>query len=254
MDMKTFDANGVKIAYLDEGAGEPILLVHGFASTAHVNWVNTGWVETLVGAGFRVIAVDNRGHGQSEKLYDEAAYMAPMMADDALALMSHLGFSSFDVMGYSMGARVSAFMALKEPSRIRRLIIAGMGEKLIHGVGGAEEISQALLADSLDDVKGVQGRGFRAFAEQTGADLKALASCIKATRVPIDERQVASIAAPTLIAVGTRDEVAGSPHKLAGVMQNAQVLEITGRDHMRAVGDKIYKEGVLAFLAGTTTI
>jgi pimeloyl-ACP methyl ester carboxylesterase len=250
MDMHSFSANGVEIAYLDEGEGAPIVLVHGFASTAHVNWVHTGWVKTLVDAGRRVIALDNRGHGKSQKLYDEDDYQAPKMAADVLALIEHLKLEKADVMGYSMGARISTFAALAAPEKINSLIIGGMGIRLVHGVGGAEVISHALLAPSLSDIVDRTGQMFRAFAEQTGSDLLALAACIKATRVPISAKDVACIQIPTLIAVGSKDDVAGSPFELGEIMRHARVLEITGRDHMVAVGDKIYKQGVLSFLQG----
>ena len=88
--MPSFHNGAVEIAYLDEGAGEPIVLVHGFASNKEVNWVNPGWMRTLTGAGRRAIALDNRGHGQSSKLHDPAAYHSATMADDVRALLDHL--------------------------------------------------------------------------------------------------------------------------------------------------------------------
>src|ERR687883_121214 len=97
-----FRYGNVEIAFLDEGEGEPIVLVHGFASNKEVNWVYPTWVSTLVGAGRRVVALDNRGHGQSTKLYDPADYHTSKMASDVKALMAHLGISRADVMGYSM--------------------------------------------------------------------------------------------------------------------------------------------------------
>ncbi len=110
--MQFFDSDGVRIAYIDfapaSGAGDPVLLVHGFASNHAVNWVNTMWVKTLTRAGYRVIALDNRGHGQSEKLYEPAAYTPAVMAEDARRLLDHLGIERADVMGYSMGARIAA--------------------------------------------------------------------------------------------------------------------------------------------------
>src|SRR5262245_56384059 len=105
MTMQRFQHGPVEIAYLDEGGAEPVVLVHGFASTAQVNWVQPGWVTALTRAGRRVIALDNRGHGQSSKLYDPADYHTDRMAEDLLALLDHLRLPRVDLMGYSMGAR-----------------------------------------------------------------------------------------------------------------------------------------------------
>src|SRR6266568_7434349 len=109
--MKRFQHDGVEIAFLDEGRGEPIVLVHGFASNAAVNWVHPGWITTLTRAGRRAIALDNRGHGASTKLYDPARYHGAIMADDVRALMDHLDLPRADVMGYSMGARITALLS-----------------------------------------------------------------------------------------------------------------------------------------------
>src|SRR5579872_4441485 len=125
--MPTFHNGAVEIAYLDEGHGEPIVLVHGFASTKEVNWVAPGWVSTLTRAGRRVIALDNRGHGQSSKLYDPAAYHSAIMAQDVRALLDHLALPRADVMGYSMGARIAAFLALADPQRVRAVVLGGLG-------------------------------------------------------------------------------------------------------------------------------
>ena len=76
------------------GEGKPLLFIHGFGSNGKVNWVDTGWVETLVGAGYQAITFDNRGHGRSEKLYDPALYSARIMARDAINLLDHLGIKS----------------------------------------------------------------------------------------------------------------------------------------------------------------
>ncbi len=244
--MPRFQHGSVEIAFLDEG--EPIVLVHGFASNKEVNWVQPGWIATLKRAGRRAIALDNRGHGQSSKLYDPAAYHTDTMADDVRALLDHLGIARADTMGYSMGARICAFLALKAPERLRSAIFGGLGIHLVEG-GLPESIAAALEAPSLADVTDPQGRMFRAFAERTGSDLKALAACIRGSRQTLTREQVASIRVPVLIAVGTKDTVAGSAHELAALIPGAQVLDIPGRDHMLAVGDKVFKAGVLKFLA-----
>src|SRR5688572_28900585 len=113
--VQTFDSDGVRLAFIDEGEGEPVLLIHGFASSVRANWIEPGWVSLLTRSGLRVVAFDNRGHGESQKLYDRALYSAPLMAEDAHRLMAHLGLPRADVMGYSMGARIAAFLALKHP-------------------------------------------------------------------------------------------------------------------------------------------
>jgi pimeloyl-ACP methyl ester carboxylesterase len=247
--MPSFQHDGVEIAFLDQGEGEPIVLVHGFASNAAVNWVHPGWVATLTRAGRRAIALDNRGHGASAKLYDPTAYHSAIMAADVRALLDHLGIPRADVMGYSMGARIAAFLALAHPERVRSIIFGGLGIRLVEGVGLPPSIADAMEAPTLADVQDSFARTFRAFAEQTGSDLRALAACIRGSRQTLSRKDVALIRAPTLIAVGTKDFVAGSASELATLIPGAQALDIPGRDHMLAVGDKVFKQGVLQFLA-----
>jgi pimeloyl-ACP methyl ester carboxylesterase len=246
--MASFNNGSVEIAFLDEGAGEPIVLVHGFASNKEVNWVVPGWVETLTRAGRRVIALDNRGHGQSSKLTDPAAYHSAAMAEDVRALLDHLRLERADVMGYSMGARITAFLVMNHPARVRAAILGGLGIRLVDGVGLPASIADALEARSLAEVSDPTARVFRAFAEQTQSDLKAIAACMRGSRQTLSRAQVASIRVPVLVAVGTKDPVAGSAQALAALIPGARALDIPDRDHMLAVGDKVFKAGVLDFL------
>src|SRR5215813_7430960 len=246
--MQRFQHEGVEIAFLDEGEGDPIVLVHGFASTAEVNWVYPGWVATLTAAGRRVIAFDNRGHGASSKLYNPAAYHSARMADDVRALLDHLGIDRADVMGYSMGARIAAFFALAHPGRLRCVVLGGLGIRLVEGVGLPESIAEALEAPSLADVQDANGYLFRSFAEQTKSDLRALAACIRGSRQVMSRAEVGGIRVPVLVAVGTKDLIAGNGHELAAIIPGARTLDIPDRDHMLAVGDKVYKAGVIDFL------
>ncbi|WP_237151844.1 alpha/beta fold hydrolase [Oryzibacter oryziterrae] len=247
--MPTFFSSSHEFAYLDEGEGEPILLVHGFASNRKINWVNPGWVETLVQAGRRVIALDNRGHGESAKFYDVDSYKLGLMAADSIALLDHLGLERVDAMGYSMGARIVATLAVGYPHRLKSIILGGMGSSLVNGMQNGEVVAEALEAESVDQVTDPQGRAFRLFADQTQSDRKALAACIRGIRQPIAPDALGTIVAPTLIAVGTKDYVAGSPQELAALIPGSEVLDIPNRDHMVAVGDQVYKRGVVAFLA-----
>ena len=248
--MPSFHNGSVEIAYLDEGEGDPIVLVHGFASTKDINWVYPSWVSTLTRAGRRVIALDNRGHGESAKLYDPEDYHIGTMAGDVRALMDHLKIERADMMGYSMGGRITAYLGQRNPERLRSAILGGIGIGLIDDEGRpGENVAAALEAASLDDVTDPMGRMFRTFADQTRSDRRALAACMRGSRRLMTREEAASITVPVLIAVGTVDDVAGSAQRLSEIIPGSQVLDIPNRDHMRAVGDRVYKDGVLEFLS-----
>jgi pimeloyl-ACP methyl ester carboxylesterase len=248
LPMPSFRHDDIDIAYLDEGYGEPIVLVHGFASTAAVNWVQPGWIATLTQAGRRAIALDNRGHGASGKLHDPAAYHTRLMAEDVRALLDHLQIAQADVMGYSMGARITAFLALQHPKRVRSAILGGLGIRLVDDVGLPVSIADALEAPSLADVTDPMGRMFRAFADQTKSDLHALAACIRGSRQTLTADEVKRITAPALVAVGSKDVIAGSAEALAALLPHGRALDIPNRDHMLSVGDRVFKAGVIEFL------
>ena len=246
--MQSFKSDGVGIAYVDEGQGDPILLIHGFASNVATNWRDSHWLQTLTTASRRAVAYDNRGHGRSEKLYDPGRYGAPIMAEDARRLLDHLAIGRADVMGYSMGARIAVYLLLAHPERVRSLILAGTGINLVRGMVGTGPLARALEAPSIEDVSNDTARSFRAFAEKTGSDLEALAACLRGSREKISAEDLANVAVPALIATGSEDVIAGSGRALQDLIPNAQLLDIEGRDHMNAVGDPRFKQGVLDFL------
>ena len=250
--MPVFRSEGHDLAYVDvvfEGpaAREPVLLIHGFASNHGVNWSNTLWIRTLTEAGHRVVAIDNRGHGGSAKPHDVEAYHTSAMARDAVNLLDHLGLSTAHVMGYSMGARITAFAALAAPARVLSAVLGGLGSHLVDGVGLPPRIAEAMEAPSLDDVTDPMGRLFRRFADSNQSDLLALAACIRGSRQSLSASAAASITCPVLVAVGTNDPIAGDPHALARLLPRGEALDIPGRDHNLAVGDKVFKSAVLAF-------
>jgi pimeloyl-ACP methyl ester carboxylesterase len=252
--MQHFSSVGVDIAFLDfqptgEDRDQIIMLVHGFGSTHAVNWVNTLWVKALTHAGYRVVAHDNRGHGESEKLRDPAAYDSALMADDVVRLMDYLGIAAAHVMGYSMGARISAHVALQAPERVKGLALGGLGIHLVEGMGLPLGIADAMEAPSLASLTDPMQRMFRAFADANKADLAALAACIRGSRQTLSAQDVGRIMAPTLVSVGTNDPIVGAPQPLAALLPHGEAFDIQGRDHNLAVGDRSHKEAVLAFLA-----
>lgn len=246
-----FQHGGFRLAFRQagQGLGAPVLLIHGFASSSLINWVNTGWFAELTAASHHVIAIDNRGHGFSDKSHIIADYAPELMADDAAALLRHLNIPAAHIMGYSMGARAAAYLALRAPEYVHSLILGGLGIGLVKGAGDWQTVREALLAPSLAEVKSARGQMFRRFADNTKSDLKALAACIISSKKELTEAEIRRIAAPVLVAVGTKDDIAGAPEPLAALLPRGQVLPIPGRDHMLAVGDAVYKQGALRFLA-----
>ncbi len=252
--MPHFVSEGIEIAYQTYGEGsKPIVLVHGFASSGAINWRDTGWTEVLCNAGYMPVTIDNRGHGKSQKLYDPEMYPARLMAHDLAGLITHLDLGPVPVMGYSMGARICAFAVMDYPELMSAAIFGGLGINMVRGLSGSEDIAEALLAPSLEDVTSPVGRQFRLFAEHAGGDLKALAACMQSSRSRIGEQDLGQIEIPVLVAVGDEDELGGSPEELAALMPKGEALVIPGRDHMRATGDKVFKAGVLDFLARVTS-
>jgi pimeloyl-ACP methyl ester carboxylesterase len=246
--MPSFLSAGIEIAYEVHGEGAPILLIHGFASSGQINWVNTGWVEALRQAGYGPITMDNRGHGKSRKLYDPRLYAAHEMADDAARLIDHLGLTRIPVLGFSMGSRITAFLMLRHPEKVRCAVWGGMGINLLTGMDDSEEIAAALTAESLADVKGAVGRQFRLFADHSKADRAALAACVVTSREPMGADDLRRITPPVLVAVGENDEMAGGIDQLVAMLPQGEGFVIPKRNHMLSTGDPKFKTATIKFL------
>ncbi len=246
--MPFFESEGFSLAYEIYGDGPPVIAVHGFGSNGIVNWVSTGWMETLTDAGYRVVTLDNRGHGQSQKLYEAERYNAREMARDVANLVEHLGYEKVALIGYSMGARISAFVCIQYPEKVACAIFGGLGANMPTPTLDSDEIIAALNADSLSEVTHPTGRQFRIFADHTRSDRKALAACMAGSRTPVPIESLRAIEVPVLVAVGSEDTVGGDAQTLADMLPNGQALVIERRDHMRATGDPQFKKGALEFL------
>lgn len=226
----------------------PLLLLHGFASSIKDNWNDTGWIDHLADAGFRVIALDNRGHGNSQKFYEASDYTLEIMANDAMELLDHLEISKAHVIGYSMGSRIAAMMAIKHGNRLGKIVFGGYGYAMIEGTGDWRAVHDGLLADSMDEVTDLRARAFRRFADRTQSDRKALAACIIGLRNRFEKHEIKSIMNNVLVAIGTDDDIAGSGQKLADLIKNAIYFPIPNRDHMRASTDRLFKQAAVDFL------
>lgn len=248
MTTDSFDSDGVVIAYDDVGAGPPIVLVHGFASSRHGTWKDTGWYDALREDGRRVIALDCRGHGESEKPHDPEAYGRGTMAEDVVRLMDHLGIEEADLMGYSMGGGLSLRLLLSHPERFNAVVPAGVGETALQDRGDGSQVAEALEADDLDEVETQRGTEFRVFAENRGNDLDALAAIQRARRSDLDESGLAEASLPVLVATGNEDELVGRPEPLADAIPGAESVAIPDADHLSTTDHPAFHEAVLEFL------
>lgn len=243
-------ADGLRIAYERSGEGDPVLLIHGFASSRAQNWRATTWYKALNEAGYRVIAMDCRGHGDSDKPHDASFYDYERMAGDALAVLAAAGAESAYTIGYSMGGHIGIELLLSRPQAIRKLVVAGVGERYLRGQFAMRfEIASAILEADPERITNPIAKGFRIFAGQSGKDREALAACMRGDRKAHPREELASAARPVLVICGENDSTSGAPGPLAAAFKDARAVIVPGRDHMSAVGDKRTKEAVLNFLA-----
>ena len=242
-----FDSDGIRLHYEVNGPenGTPIVAVHGFASDYRLNWVGTRWQETLTNAGFRVIGLDCRGHGHSDKPHDEAAYAVLNMAGDVVRLLDHLDVPAASYLGYSMGGRIGLEVVLDYPDRVQRAVVGGIGAA--GALDRADEIARAFrLGEPTDDPV---ARMFYNFASSRPTnDLIALAACIKGLRPESRPERLAKIQTPILIAVGDHDDIARGAPELIELIPTARLVTIAGRDHMSAVVAREFKQAALEFL------
>jgi pimeloyl-ACP methyl ester carboxylesterase len=248
--------DGVTLAYDDiapaGGAERSILLLHGFTSNRNEGWRRTGWYGAFERRHMRVIALDQRGHGESAKLYDPAAYTREKLAADALALMDHLEVGRGDVFGYSMGTRTALAAAIAAPERVSNLILGGIGGKLLTPSPPVQgnPMADALLTDDPDAIVQPMLRSFRQFADEQGEDRKALAAFVQAGNPPLDFDAMASLPMPVLVVAGQRDEGAGDPEDLARIFPRGHAVTVVGCDHFSAIPHALTKAAVFDFLDG----
>ena len=243
--------DGIRLVYDVRGDGPLVLLLHGFASEARINWERPGVVQALVDAGHTVVTYDARGHGRSDKPHDPTAYAGDVMVHDARALLDELGAETVDVVGYSMGAQVTAALVPTEP-RVRRAVLGGIGSRLLarrpdEAAYPAGEIAEALEAEDPAQVASATGRAFRSFADATKADRQALAALQRARRV--DGRlALGHITVPVLVVVGDRDTLVGDAGAVADALPDGRLETVPG-DHLSAVTTPEFAAALVRFLA-----
>lgn len=263
LDSRTFTSDGVLLRYVVQGRGEPVLLVHGFASSVEHNWHRTGVIDALVQAGFQVVAYDTRGHGRSEKPHDPAQYGASDVRD-IVRLLDHLGLSQVHLVGYSRGAMLSHHARQLYPERFRTVTLGGYGSAG-DGSGPIESMPGGEVADSLERGRigplvrallpeGEGGLSARKLALAEGAlrgtnDMRALAATFRAPRVPlIPLASFREIRVPTLILIGEHDPLLRQAERMAEAVDDLEVRVIPGADHLGAPGTEEFRTRLIQFL------
>ena len=244
-------SDGRDIAYDCMGEGPPVVLIHGFGANRNITWSNTNWYQTILRAEHKLVAIDCRGHGESDKPHDPEDYDEGRMAMDVIAVLAALEIPEVDVMGYSMGGQLALRLMHDAPGRVRRAVLGGIGERYFHpSKERAETIAKALTARDASKITDPVAREFRTFCEKAGDDLQAMAACIRRPGHAFTPEELHALPQKVLVVCGEQDDWAGSPEVLARAFADGQALVVPKRNHHSTVGDRAYKDAVVAFLAG----
>jgi pimeloyl-ACP methyl ester carboxylesterase len=241
--------DGAKLAYREMGDGRPLVLVHGYFSTATVNWVRYRHAAEIAARGYRVIMPDLRGHGDSAKPHDAAAYPPDVLADDGFALVEQLGLTDYDLGGYSLGARTTVRMLARGASP-GRAILAGMGlEGIIHTAGRGAHFRRILTNLGTFKPGSVEWMA-EAFLKTVGGDPVALLHILD-TFVDTPREALARIGMPTLVLMGAEDDDNGSAEALSAALPDGRYAAVPG-NHMSAVTKPELGVAIAEFLDGGT--
>lgn len=261
-DDQFFDSAGVKIHYTIQGKGEPVVLIHGFAANIANNWAQPGIIKALA-ENYEVVAIDNRGHGQSDKPHDPAAY-GTRMTDDVLRLMDHLKIKRAHIVGYSMGGFMTESLETSHPNRFITATLGGAG-----WADPNDENQQKLftaLAESLEQGKGIgpliialnpPGAPLPTpqMLEATNKmflasnDALALAAVIRARFPPVSEKKIRSNKIPTLALIGEMDPLKAGVDQLKTMMPNLTEVVIPKGTHITAFANPLFASTLKSFLA-----
>ena len=218
---------------------EPVLLVHGFATSAARTWGDNGWIDLLGDVGRKVVAPDLLGHGDAAKPHDPAAY-----AELERHVADHLPDGPVDAIGFSLGARVVLTLAAEDPTRFARIVVAGVGANLFRT--DTSGLVASAIAGEGDPANPVV-QYFAGLAAQPGADREALAACIRSPRPPLDADVLAAVTCPVLVVLGDRD-FAGPADPLVEALPDATFRPLRGVDHFATPKDFGFLDAALGFL------
>ncbi|MHA2181124.1 MAG: alpha/beta fold hydrolase [Promethearchaeota archaeon] len=260
--MPKFSNDGIEIYYEIEGEGPPVILIHGFLSSLEINWKQTNWIRELKN-NYRLILLDCRGHGKSDKPHDES-YYGQKMTEDVVRLMEYLSIEKANFFGYSMGASIVFRLLLKYPQLFISAILGGFVMNILHSEEerlkhreSIERRIEGFKVENITQIRDPMARAFRKFAELRGNDLKALAAVLSGFlkdslelyNSPIQMREtLKKIKVPLMTVVASNELIPGDKTLMAQLVPNACHFQIQGKDHITVRSDPKFHMMVKAFL------
>jgi pimeloyl-ACP methyl ester carboxylesterase len=238
-----FDSGGVRIRYVDHGAGAPVVLVHGFTGSIERSWIETGVLPDLA-RDYRVVAFDLRGHGASDKPREPRAY--DEVGLDVIRLLDHLGIARAHVVGYSLGGIIVAKLLTTHPERFRSAVLGaaayrrGQSERsdreadaaareIEAGVYRALVVSTAPTDEPPPDEAAIRQRS-REIARMN--DLLAHAALMRARRaLLVTDAEIAAVRVPALAVVGAADPALPRIKAMQAVWAGLELEIVAGAAH-----------------------
>lgn len=248
----TLRRDGVALHAQAMGDGPAVVLLHGFSSSFRRNWHGTGWTRALALSGRRALGLDFRGHGRSARSEDPAFYFPEVLCADIAALQDAADAAPCDVAGFSMGAAIALQFAILHPDRVRRLVLGGVGDKILPSDPPPPEpalIADALAAPDPDQIRHAVGRRFRTFAERGGNDLGALAAMMRGPGWPGRVDHLGPVPCPTLVVLAENDDFMPRTERLRALLPDARFVTVPGTDHIGLSQDARFRDLALDFFA-----
>ncbi len=242
LNISSFDGEKIHVTTL--GSGRPLMLIHGFVSNAQLNWIEYGTAKILADAGYQLIMPDLRGHGMSDA---NGAYPIDVMRDDMTAVLHHFDVKDYDMVGYSLGARTAARLALT-PLQPKKLVLSGMG---LTGITDMMERQHWFIEAIQNRAAPKDAAGARVASFMKSMNLNAeVAIAVLKSQAQTTLADLQQLTMPTLVLSGKEDQDNGSATDLAAALPHGQYIEIPG-NHMSAITHAAFGQAILAFLSET---
>jgi pimeloyl-ACP methyl ester carboxylesterase len=247
-----FRSQALELHYEDTGDGAPVVLLHGFTSSFAGTWKRSGWVDALTASGRRAVGLDFPGHGESEAVPDPARVSLASLAQDVVALLDHLRLGEVDLVGLSMGAGVALRLAMVQPARVRRLVVAGIGDAAVNDLHDAEQVARiaAAFASGPGATADPVAARIHRNAEHAGNDPRGLLPYLQGDGWPGGLDELLPVRAPVLLFVAENDQYMVTSDAIRRWLAHAEVVSVPGDHHALALDEELLARAIHFLNAG----